>query len=386
MTSKIVFVSVTLSLFIFALPRVSEAEKFEAEEFPEVANLAPDSLRSDFVEALKDAGENWRQLSTVIEELQGSRREDAIWVINNMPHLDRLEMKSDILREHLEYAYIARDSSVVSYDDQTFREYILTYRIGSEPVEAYRKYLREYFRPKLQAKNNAQEVAKQINRWVEKNLSVKEKTFFGPLQPPTATLKSRNGSEREISILVTAIFKSMGIPSRQARISALGEQKESFTWVEVFDGESWLPFYPLSAGNFGNFRFIEKDHLHNVTVVLSRSAFERRLITDQYTDTGWLKAKFLEKGKPKVEFEHISVNVFNEGAFRALDDLFLNDYVDFPSADSSGIYVCRLGDGSYFLQAGLRQKSGDVWVQIFPFEIAGRETTFVEVELSPVER
>ncbi len=92
MTDRIVFVSVTLFLFIFAFPRILEAEKFGVERFPEVANLAPDSLRSDFVEALKDAGTNWRQLSTVIEELQGSKREDAIWVINNMPHLDRLEM------------------------------------------------------------------------------------------------------------------------------------------------------------------------------------------------------------------------------------------------------------------------------------------------------
>lgn len=386
MTNRIVFVLATLFLFIFAFPRASEAQKFESERFPEVANLAPDSVRSDFVEALKDAGDNWRQLSTVVEELQGSKREDAVWVINNMPHLDRLEMKSDILREHIEYAYIARDSSVVPYDDQTFREYILTYRIGSEPVEAYRKFLGEYFRPQTEAKKDAQEVARQINRWVEKNLSIKEKTFFGPLQPPTATFKSRKGAEREITILVTAIFKSLGIPSRQARISALGEQEESFTWVEVFDGEDWLPFYPFSPNDLGNFRFVEKGHPHNVTVVLSRSAFERRLITDQYTDTGWLKAQFLEGGKPKVEFEHLSVNVFNEGAFRALDDLFLNDYVDFPSADSSGIYICELGDGSYFLQAGLRQKSGDVWVRIFPFKIVAEETTFVEVELSPVEK
>jgi len=386
MTNRIVFVSVTVFLFIFAFPRISEAEKFESERFPEVANLAPDSLRSDFVEALKDAGENWRQLAGVVEELQGRRREDAIWLINHMPHLDRLEMKSDILREHIEYAYIARDSSVVSFDDKTFQEYILTYRLGSEPVEAYRKFLFEYFHPKIKTKRDASEVAKQINRWVAKNLSVKEKGFFGTLQPPTATFKSRKGSEREISILVTAIFKSLGIPSRQARIAALGEQDESFTWVEVFDGENWLPFYPFSPEDLGNFGFIEKGYPNNVTVVLSRSAFERKLITENYTDTGWLKAQFLEEGKPKVEFEHLSVNVFNEGGFRALDDLFLNDYVDFPSADSSGIYVCQLGDGTYFLHGGVRQKTGDVWVQIFPFEIAPGETTFVEVELSPVEK
>jgi hypothetical protein len=386
MKSKTAFVAMTLFLIILAGLRVCEADKFEDKKLPEIANLAPDSLRPDFVEALKDAGENWRELAGVAEELQERKRDDAIWLINHMPHLDRLEMKSDILREHIEYAYIARDSSVVSFDDKTFQEYILTYRLGSEPVEAYRKFLFEYFRPQTEAKKDAQEVAKQINRWVEKNLSIKEKTFFGPLQPPTATFKSRKGSEREISILVTAIFKSLGIPSRQARISALGEQEESFTWVEVFDGENWLPFYPFSPKDLGNFGFIEKGHRHNVTVVLSRSAFERRLITDQYTDTGWLKAQFLEEGKPKAEFEHLSVNVFNQGAFRALDDLFLNDYVDFPSADSSGIYICELGDGSYFLQAGLRQKSGDVWVQIFPFKIVAEETTFVEVELSPVEK
>lgn len=386
MRNRGVSILTALFLFISAFLAVSYADKFEAEKSPEVANLAPDSLRQDFTEALKDAGENWRELAGVVEGLQGVRKDDAIWLVNHMPHLDRLEMKSDIFREHLEYAYIARDSAAVSYDDKTFREYILTYRIGSEPVEAYRRFLFQYLYPRVRAKKNAFEVAREVNRWVAKNLSVKEKGFFGPLQPPTATFKSRKGSEEEISILVTAILKSVGIPSRQAQISALGEQKESFSWVEVFDGEKWLPFYPFSAEAFGDVRFIEKDHPHNVTVVLSRSAFERKLITADYTDTGWLKAKFLEEGKPKAEFEHLSVNVFNQGAFRALDDLFLNDEVDYPTADSSGIYICQLGDGPYFLQAGLRQKSGDVWVQIFPFEIAGGETTLVKVELSPVEK
>lgn len=384
MTNRIALLSSVFLLLIIAWGTVSEAEKFDDEKFPEVTNLAPDSLRSDFIDALKDAGENWSELAEVVEELEGGKREDAVWLINHMPHLDRLEMKADILREHIEYAYIGRDSSAVSYDDQTWREYILTYRIGSEPVEAYRKFLVEYFRPRVEAKKNAEEIAKEINKWVAKNLSVEEKGFFGPLQPPTATFKSREGSERESSILVTAIFKSLGIPSRQARIDALGEQEESLTWVEIFDGANWLPFYSFSPRNFGSFDFIERDRPHNVTVVLSRSAFERKLITENYTDTGWLKAKFLEGGKPKVEFEHLSVNVFNKGAFRALDDLFMNDYVDYPSADSSGIYICELGDGNYFLQAGGREKSGDVWVQIFPFQIVSGETTYVEVELNPV--
>lgn len=385
MTGRIGLISVTIALILQALVQISPAEKFDTGQFPEVANLAPDSVTSDFVETLKDAGENWRELAIVVEELEGEKRENAIWLVNHMPHLDRLEMKSGVLREHIDYAHLARDSAAVLYDEEIFREYILTYRIGSEPVEAYRRVLFDHFRPRLRGKESIEEIAEEINRWAAKNLLIREKGFFGPLQPPTATLKSGKGSEREVSILVAAIFKSLGIPSRQARIAALGEEEEDLTWVEILDGERWLPFYPFSPGEFGNFDLIERDRPYNVTVVLSRSAFERKLITSDYTRSGWLKAAFLEDGKPKPNFEHLSVNVFNKGAFRALDDLFLNDYVDYPSTDSSGIYLCELGDGYYFLQAGVREKGGDVWVQIVPFEIIPGDTTFVEVELSPAE-
>jgi len=307
------------------------------------------------IEAFKDAGGNWTELSDALKVLDGEKRDAAVWLIINMPHLDRLEMTSSILLEHIEYAFEVKTSFQYKIPDELFTDYILTYRISEEPVEAWRQILFDQFSPQVKKSRIPADAAELINKWINHHVKTRPSEFFGPLQSPLLTLISRQGTDEEIAVLTTAILKSLGIPSRRVMVEWLGEEEGGGSWVEIYSRGKWLPLYPLDAKNFNNFKKYELKHPHNITAAITQTAFEQKAVTKDYTDTGMIKLKFLETGKPKPGFEHFSVNVFNGGGYRALDDVG-------GAADSTGSYHVELGDGRYELIVGVRDSTGSPYV------------------------
>lgn len=351
-------------------------EKLQPDSLQAVLEIVPERDRESLSEALEDAGTNYEQLADAIYNTDGNQREAAIWLIKNMPHLDRLEMKTEILLEHIDYAYRTQNYFQYSVPDTLFRNYILTYRIAQESVQAWRKALFEYFSPMVSEAKTPADAAAIINQWIETELTPHEYEFFGGQQPPLFTMKTKSGTESEISILTTAILKSIGIPSRNARIAYFAREEGGADWVEIFSEGKWLPLYPLDSQNFGNFHKFEEDASDNVTVVATTSAFERNLVTENYTDTGKIEFRISAHGQPKKNFGHFSVNVFNRGALRPLDDLW-------TYTDTTGTFICTVGNGQYVVETGIRSKTGDVFVETSHIEVSADSTLIVELDVTP---
>ncbi|MEA3408824.1 MAG: transglutaminase-like domain-containing protein, partial [Candidatus Eisenbacteria bacterium] len=313
-------------------------------------------------------------------------------LVNGMPHLDRLEMTAETLLEHVEYAYRVRTEMPYDVPDAMFEPYILTYRVEEEPVDPWRAELHGRFAPLAAAERTVEATARAINRELAAAVSEREKEFFGPRQSPLLTLRSGRGTDAEISILAAAAMKAVGIASRQAGVPALGSEEGAATWIEVFTGERWVPLYPLEPAAFGDFSFTEREHWRNVTVVVTRSAFEELLVTEAYTDTGTVELSFVADGEPAAGFEHFSISVLNRGALVPLDAL---DAV----ADEAGQFTATLGNGRYIIQAGTRDENGNPFVMLrdislppgstkrLAFDVSpdGREFTFTREELARFE-
>jgi hypothetical protein len=359
----------------------------EASELPEffdpanpadVILLADEGEREAFALSLEDAGRNWTELAGAVSMLEDERRQDAIWLVNGMPHLDRLEMTAGTLVEHVDYAHRVLTEMPYEVPADMFRPYILTYRIEEEPVEPWRAELYGLFSPVAGEQGEIVGTARALNRMLVERLTERDSEFFGPRQSPLLTLRSGSGTGTEIAILACAALKSVGIPSRQADVQALGQEESGENWIEIFDGESWIPLYPLEPAAFGDHGHVEAEFPHNVTIVATRSAFERLLVTEEYTETGTIDLSFVRDGRPAREFEHFAISVLNRGGLVPLDQL---DTV----ADSAGRFVATVGEGRYVVQAGVRDGHGNPFVTMREVDVLPAETAFLAFDVTPGE-
>jgi hypothetical protein len=346
---------VRVLLCLLSLALCVAAQPFASPQDSSLLALAPDSLRPAFGEALADAGQNWPELAFAVATTPFERRAEVVWLINSMPHLDRLEMTRTVLLEHVEYAHIGAPAFKYRAPDSLFRDYILTYRISDEPVTAWRKLLYDRFAPMVGSAKTPADAAQIVNRWLAENVHSAKRGFFGPMKSPELVLSSGAGTNEEIAVLAAAILKSVGIPSRRVKVPWLGAQDYDASWLEVYSDGSWLPCYPLVPAAFGDFGWLEHEHRDNITIAVATSAFGQQLVTSSYTTGARVRVHLTASGVPLPKFESFAFSVFNTGAWRPLDELN-------TVTDSSGDFECFLGNGHYLLAAGQRDPRGDPYV------------------------
>jgi hypothetical protein len=369
---------------LFALALAAEAAPqeegfFDAARDGSVLALADPAEREGFSQALVDAGRNWPELAEAVRSLEGEARAACVWLVNGMPHLDRLEIRRDALVEHVTYAYRARDEMPYPVPEDMFRPYILTYRIEDEPVEAWRMALFDRYAPVAARERGVVKTARAISWELAEAVTERDRDFFGPRQSPLQTLRGGGGSEAEISILACAIMKAVGIPSREASVPALGEEKGGASWIEIYDGKEWLPLYPLEPAAFGDRAFIERGHPRNVTIVATRSSFDATLVTEAYTQTGAIDISVTREGKPAAGYEHLSVSVLSDGSLVPLDALE-------TVADDRGRCTAIVGDGRYVVLAGSRDGAGNPFITMREIEVGPGDTVAVALDVAPGAR
>jgi hypothetical protein len=362
-------------LFLLSLALCTAAQPFASPQDSSLLALAPDSLRPAFAEALTDAGQNWFELAFAVATVRPDRRAEMVWLINSMPHLDRLETTRAVLLEHVVYAHIGMTAFKYRAPDSLFRDYILAYRISDEPVAAWRKLFYDRFARAVRKSKTPADAARIVNGWLAGHIRPVKRGFFGPMKSPELVLLSGSGTNEEITVLAAAILKSLGVPSRRVKVPWLGAQDNDVSWLEVYSEGRWLPCYPLEPKAFGDFRWLEREHKNNITIAVATTAFDQQLVTPSYTAGGRVRIRMTASGVPLREFEGFAVSVFNAGAWRPLDELN-------TVTDSSGKFDCFLGDGHYLLVAGQRDPRGDPYVVTRELEIKPYASTDITLDLT----
>lgn len=360
---------------------LSPEGSFVADEHPEITVLfqGRDDCQ-EIIDALVDAGGNWRSLYESIEYYDGEKKEDCFFLIKIMPHLDKLEMTRETMIEHIDYAWAAKTDFPYTIPDEMFREYILVYRLGQEPVTPYRALIRERF--EYLVGETPSDTARAVNKWISGNIKTQPRGFFGPRPSPVNVLNSGAGTEEDIANLTSAILKTLGVPSRRARVEHFGQQAGGASWVEIYD-YVWMPLYPDSPDDFGDFNRWEGEYPHNITVVSAQSAFHSSQITPSYTGTGVIELNFYRRGQVLPDFEHFGISVYNDGAWEPLDDLGFNLEESRMTTGDDDIFEAVLGDGKYLVQCGVRNYKGDPWVQTRMVDLGANERIQLEFQLDP---
>jgi len=377
----LLILSLSVATSAFAQNPLSKEDAFIADNHPEVKAIFEGREDSkEILDALTDAGGNWRNLFDAVANFDGDKREDCIFLVKIMPHLDRLEMTKEILIEHVDYGWAAKTDFPYKVPEDMFREYILVYRLGDEPVTPYRALMRERFGDLVG--QSPVDTAKAVNKWIYENSKVKERGFFGPRPSPVNVLNAGAGTEEDIANLTAAILKTLGVPSRRASIANFSQQAGGASWVEIYDGK-WIPLYPDSPEDFGDLNRWERNKPRNITVVIAQSAFHTAQVTQSYTETGTIEMKFFRHGEVQPKFEHFGISVYNNGAWNPLDDLGFDLEGEKLSTSEKDVFDAVLGDGLYLVECGVRNYKGDPWVQTKMVELNPGGKINLEFNLDP---
>jgi len=218
---------------------------------------------------------------------------------------------------------------------------------------------------------------------VNENIKVFDRGFFGPRQSPDQIIKVGAGTKEDVATVTTAILKALGVPSRSAKCEFFGQQKDGAIWVEIYDGANWIPLYPDAPDSFGDFKRWEKEYPHNITVVSTTTAFDALQITPKYTETGIIELSFIRHGIMQENFEHFAVSVYNNGGWLPLDDLGFDLEESRMSTADKTKFEAVVGDGTYLVEAGVRNRNGDVHMYTEHVEVTPGARIPLSIKLDP---
>ncbi|MFO7627257.1 MAG: transglutaminase-like domain-containing protein [Candidatus Fermentibacteraceae bacterium] len=177
------------------------------------------------------------------ETLSGDELWCAEYLFGSVPRLDRLEMTTEALNDHIRGALDRRDAFGEELSDSIFLKCVLEYRVDQEPVSAYRSALREYWKAVLPALlPDPHETALMMVNMLEERIEIEEQGYLGGVAPPLVVLAAGSATPVECTVVLCASLRSMGVASRQIVGWFGGEEGGTRRWVEVYSREGvWRP-------------------------------------------------------------------------------------------------------------------------------------------------
>lgn len=152
-------------------------------------------------------------------------------------------VKSDYLIRNIDFAFKVWHGQPwgknVSFND--FLEYILPYRVGTEEIAEWREELYERYNPLLDSIRSTSDSANiiAVAQVLMDSLSVAPVHFTGVFpQGPTVGPKLvewRSGNCRELTDLVTYVFRAVGIPCGCDKMLMRGDKNVAHYWNFVVD-------------------------------------------------------------------------------------------------------------------------------------------------------
>jgi hypothetical protein len=358
----------------------ADAPDIEQQKTALLDVLPTDLAARDWVplfDALKDAGANWVEFQKAFEALTSDKeKRDLMWLAENMPHIDRLEVTREFLVDNVRDARKASSLCPIKPSEDMYRGYILTYRIADEPIAPYRAEIRRAFQDHLSLGDPPQKVAAFINQWVQDGLASRDYEYFGGMAAPVQILTGRVATESERVVFALAALRAYGIPARMVTCPGVRSTADRKTWLEFFDGLYWIPMYLDAPKAMGDVHYVERNRPQEITIVRAATAFEREDATNRYSDTGTLAIRFTSDAKPMKAFSKFSICIPGDGQWTAIsDELEL-------ATDDDGWFETTLGDGPYTVTASARTDTGSAYVVMQQALVKPETRTEITIDLT----
>lgn len=326
-----------------------KVEHFEADDYPEVAaRIQGHELEEATKEALASSLGNVDALARAIVRVGDDDLDDLLWLITELPVLDRIEATPEVLFDHLTCAKILRAAPHATCDEETWRKFVLWPRMAHEPLRGWRWRL--FWRYHHLLASDVTKTARSVNDLLSKTLVATDGSASGSWKGPEAVIVSGLGTQAEITCAAVGVLRALGIPARS---------KEQHAWAEFFDGTQWQPLFPLEPDQFA-----------------SKSGSEEA--ARAYETPGTLALSFRRKGRPVAGFHDFA-------AIRLGKRYWAAAWPD-TETDEEGQAAMKLPPGRYLFNTGVRNKNGDPYVFFAQLTVEAGEEVRLDVTLDmPIE-
>ena len=191
--------------------------------------------------AFSRAGDRACDLRRLLAETPASRREGMAYLLAHMPQGDLDTLDLEILRENVEYAYLARERFpwAGTLPDSVFLNEVLPYAVADEVREAWRKGFYTLFAPVAAECTDIRAAIDSVNRRIPRIVDVEYNTLREKTnQNPSESMRQHMASCTGLSILLVDALRAVGIPARFAGTAAWHDDRGNHSWTEVWiDGE-----------------------------------------------------------------------------------------------------------------------------------------------------
>lgn len=198
--------------------------------------------KAEMVEAIEMTGENGVELSKAYQSVPKEQREAMAFLIAYMPQDDRDTLTADFLIEEVKWAYKARETFpwVKTLPDSIFYNDVLPYASMDETREHWREVLWNKFYPLIEGTTDMREALKILNSNIGQVVGVEYNTKRRRAnQSPSESMEIGMASCSGLSILLTDVLRTFGIPARIAGTPLWVSKEGNHNWVEVWMDGKW---------------------------------------------------------------------------------------------------------------------------------------------------
>lgn len=285
------------------------------------------------------AGLNTPDILEALNSCTENSRPFMAETVRRMDTADLIKINSKDLLSNTGLALEARNDaqkSGLDYDDKIFTQYVLNPRVMYEQLQPWRSILYPKF--KLTKGEKIADKIKSLNKFTQNIKAVPRGPLGSSLTPAGVLSSQRATTDEERGIFAVAAFRSAGIPAKY-----LDEQG----WVELYNGQKWIPFYPRHADLTGN---------QNATA--KSTAYYSNWLTFKFG----LK-DFPESSKPPQYFKDFTISTLNDAAFFQIVEKTV-----LGTCNDKNIWEMSVPSGDYYLISGKRNQYGEPIISVTPLK------------------
>ncbi|MEX1223843.1 MAG: transglutaminase-like domain-containing protein, partial [Pirellulales bacterium] len=163
------------------------------------------------------------------------------FLIAHMPAGDLKSLSAEFLREHVSYAYRARESAAwkETLPEEVFLNYVLPYASVNERRDRWRKDFHERFGPLVKDAKTPSAAAATLNNKIFELVKVRYSTKRPKAdQSSYESIEAGLASCTGLSILLVDACRAVGVPARLVGTPLWSDGSGNHTWVEIWD-DGW---------------------------------------------------------------------------------------------------------------------------------------------------